>query len=199
MIDPKVFYRKFQVNFWDYKALTLERLLKDSEGKRSYFSKLLTFLKLGLFMQSDLRHLSSILGYSKNDYRLTLRVEIRQNLLHAIEVLFTLIFSLKPKMRLVDDQNLWYSFSKRRLIYQEVESIAERKEGSLDFMDLPLDLSDGSECPFGRYIFYLANNKKSHRNNKLLTYFYVQGILERKSLKLHWNAVSETLRFIQNP
>jgi len=200
LLDSKVFFKAFQVNFWDYKALTLEKLLEDSEKKPPFLIRIFPFLK-SLFRQKKLAYLSSIVGYSKTDYQRMLRVEIHQNMLHAIDTLFTLIFSFKPKDRIVDDLNFWHTYSEKNFFYDKIDSIATKQDGSLDFLNTHLDLSDGATCTLGRYIFYLWNTNRNFDNQINSSVESIKKALVSLAQELsdrgEYNSYKHGLRYLQ--
>jgi hypothetical protein len=75
MIDPKIFYSTFLVNYFDYKTTYLKFALKN-------------------YKQFHLENI--ILQYSDKDLHLTIKSDIRQTLFQAIETVFEILFALAP-------------------------------------------------------------------------------------------------------
>lgn len=134
MITTSNFYKSYQLHHHKAKAAILNKLLQEQT-----------------FKAEDL--IEPLWGFSKEDYDRTLRIEMRTNLFHAIETLFTLYFCLQPDDKgKVDDQKLFYNISKRAFHYDKIRKIAD---GTDDLSVLQTNVKFGEvDVQFGQYLFY---------------------------------------------
>lgn len=137
MFDPKIFYDKYQVNFYDYLQLSLTYLVEHHK---------------------DLYLADKILNYSDEDFILALKMEIRQLYFHSIETVFELIFSFCPNSEgYINDHEVFIKLSKsKNFIYPEIKEIALNKENGLAFLDKIITLPNGLNVSLGNYIFFFG-------------------------------------------
>jgi len=116
--DPKLFYRNFQVNYYDYIQLSLKQLLDNSNENK---------LK------------NNIIEYNTKDYERAIKSSIRQTYFHAIETVFELVFALCPdKKNSINEVEIMRTITKSDLPYKRIQDIAKDKQ-NLDFLDLQLN------------------------------------------------------------
>jgi hypothetical protein len=133
MLDHKMFYNKFQINYFDYK---LAYLVFAEEHFRDWH-------------QED-----KILNYSEKDFILAVKSDIRQTLFQAIETLFEIIFALFPqKNAKLPDMEILRTLSKGAFPYDKINKIAE-DQIELDFLKKEIILSNKEKVTLGEYIFY---------------------------------------------
>lgn len=138
MVTIKTFYKCYQMHHHRAKAITLMKLLDDKN-----------FLKA-----EDI--IDPRWGFSQDDYERMLKIELRTNLFHAIETMFTLYFCLQPNDKgKVDDFGLFKSLNKRNFYYEQIKSIAKDGNKILDVLDSIVEF-DGKKIKFGQYLFYYA-------------------------------------------
>ncbi|HMG66460.1 MAG TPA: hypothetical protein VK588_02205 [Chitinophagaceae bacterium] len=137
MITIRAFYKSYQLHHHRTKTVLLRKLLDDDTG----------------FFKAE-EVVDSTWGYTGEDYRRSLRIEMRANLFHAIETLFTLYFCLQPdKNGVVNDAGLFQNLNKRNFYYNGIKKIAENPEESLKILDQIVKFGD-LEMKFGQYLFY---------------------------------------------
>jgi hypothetical protein len=135
MINPKIFYSTFLVNYFDFKT---------------------TYLKSALNHYKEFHLEKIILQYSEKDFLLTIKSDVRQTLFQAIETVFEILFALVPdKDGYTADTEILRTLSKGEFHYKEINKIAEDK-ATLDFLDKEVQLTDGNKVSVGQYIFYFG-------------------------------------------
>jgi len=133
MIDIKIFYSSFQINYFDYK---------------------LAYLSYAENHFKELSQENNILNYSERDFVLAIKSDIRQTLFQAIETLFEIIFALLPdKNGKISDMEIMRILSKRELPYKKIQKIAE-SEKELEFLDMEIKISPEKIVSLAEYIFY---------------------------------------------
>jgi hypothetical protein len=78
MISIQTFYKSYQIHHHRAKATILKRLLESRD-----------------FLNSD-DVIDKVWKFEQEDYERMLKIEMRVNLFHAIDTLFTLFFCLQP-------------------------------------------------------------------------------------------------------
>lgn len=135
MIDPKIFYSTFQINYFDYKQ---------------------TYLTHALNNFKEFHQENRILKYSEKDFLLTIKSDIRQTLFQAIETVFEILFALTPdKNGYILDKDILRILSKSNFPYNRISKIAENAK-ELDFFGKEILLSNGETALIGEYIFYFG-------------------------------------------
>ncbi len=120
------------------KATILKRLLDDNKH----------------FDAGDI--IDQIWGFDQEDYERMLKIELRANLFHAIDTLFTLYFCLQPgEDGKVDDLGLFSNLNKRAFYYEQIRAIATSGTKALDNLDSMIEYN-GEQIKFGQYLFYYA-------------------------------------------
>lgn len=148
MIDPKLFYSKFMVNYFDYK---------------------ITYLQYALNNYKEFQPENLILQYSDKDFLLTIKSDIRQTLFQAIETVFEIIFALVPNDHgLIADQGILRTLSKGESHYNRIKQISENYK-ELDFLSENVILPDGESVPIIQYIFYFGLHKNENITEKINT------------------------------
>ena len=136
--DPKIFYKSFQVNYYDYKQLSLKYILENTD-------------KLNLD--------KVVLDYNKKDFERAIKSSIRQTYFHAIETLFELIFALCPNQDgLINEVEIIRTISISRFPYKRIEGIA-KDEKNLEFLDQEIHAGD-KKFTLGHFIFFIGITKK---------------------------------------
>jgi hypothetical protein len=136
--DPKIFYKSFQVNYYDYKQLSLKYILENTD-------------KLNLD--------KVVLDYNKKDFERAIKSSIRQTYFHAIETLFELIFALCPNQYgLINEVEIIRTISISRFPYKKIEGIA-KDEKNLEFLDQEIHAGD-KKFTLGHFIFFIGITKK---------------------------------------
>lgn len=128
------FYSTFQVNFYDYKQLSLKYILENTS-------------QVGLT--------EKILEYKNEDFIRAIKSEIRQTYLHAIETTFELIFALDPdKNGQLDEKEIVVKLSRAKFPYDRINSIAENPKEALSFLDRQVKLTNDKLVSVGHFIFF---------------------------------------------
>lgn len=135
MIDPKIFYSTFQVNYFDYKQAYQKYALNNIK-------------EFGLENQ--------ILDYSEKDFRQAIKSDIRQTLFQAIETVFDVVFALtKTSNGKYLDVDILRTLSIPTYHYDRITKIAEDKS-ELNFLDTEVKLNDNISVTLGEYIFFFG-------------------------------------------
>ena len=133
MIDIKIFYHAFQINYFDYK---------------------LAYLTYAEGHYKELNQENNILNYSEKDFVLAIKSDIRQTLFQAIETLFEVIFALLPDENgKISDIEIMRTLSKGDFPYKKIQDIVENKK-NLEFLDKQVKLSSKKIVSLGEYVFY---------------------------------------------
>src|SRR5690606_26961069 len=137
MITLQNFYSNYQLHHHRAKATMLVKLLKEKD-----------FIKAEEIIEETW-------GFKDQDYQRMLRVELRANLFHAIETLFTLYFCLQPdKDGLVHDTLLFSNLSKKKFYYDKIRDIGQGSD-NLDNLDALIE-HGGRKVTLGQYLFYFG-------------------------------------------
>jgi hypothetical protein len=148
MIDPKIFYDSFLVNYFDYKA---------------------TYLKFALNNYKEFLLEKSILQYSDREFLLTIKSDIRQTLFQAIETVFEILFALAPDQDgYTADKDILKTLSKGEFHYRKIDQIAEDKN-ELNFLDGDILLTDQNKVSILQYIFFFGLHKTDDIQEKIKT------------------------------
>jgi hypothetical protein len=100
--------------------------------------------------------IDKVWGFEQEDYERMLRIEMRANLFHAIDTLFTLYFCLQPNNDAkVDDFGLFRNLNKRIFYYEKIREIAEKGTSALDILNTEVNFN-GQKIKLGQYLFYYA-------------------------------------------
>lgn len=135
MIDPKSFYSHFQINYFNYKLAYLQNALNNYP----------------VFEKEKV-----ILEYSDKDFLLAIKSDIRQTLFQAIESVFEFFYALNPNEEgHIIDREIMRTLSRAEFHYSKIKDIAD-DINTLEYLDQPLKLSDGTLVPLGEYIFYFG-------------------------------------------
>lgn len=146
MLDPKVFYSRFMVNYFDFK---------------------LTYLRYALKNYSEFHLADVILQYSDEDFLFAIRSDIRQTLFQAIETVFEMIFALVPDEKgFIADTDILRTLSKGEFHYNKIKKISENQK-ELDFLFEEVLLSDGESVPLIQYIFYFGLYKNDEIQERI--------------------------------
>lgn len=138
MIDPKIFYSAFLVNYFDYKT---------------------TYLKHALSNYKKFQLENILLQYADKDFLHTIKSDVRQTLFQAIETVFEILFALTPdKDGFTADKDILRTLSKGEMHYKNINQISEEPE-ALDFLNKDVLLTDGNKVSVGQYIFYFGLHK----------------------------------------
>jgi len=130
IITPELFYKNYQVNYFDYKQLTLKAALESPE-------------------EETMR--GQVLGYDKSDYKRTLKSSIRQVYFHSIETLMELVFALMPnKEGIIEDDKIYFNLLNSKHAYKKLE---KHVENNFEVLDKKVFVGD-KEITLGHYIFY---------------------------------------------
>lgn len=180
MVDAKLFFSQYQVNYFDYKQCSLKYLLDN-------------YSKVALK--------DEILDYNEEDYINTIRCDIRQTYFQAIEAMFELFFALIPDRDLKIHQKMLEILTISELPYQKIKDIAENKD-LLDFLeDIGLLMSNNEVVKLGEFIFYYGfyNQKQYHESIKtsISAIKYALWILAKEfSDRSEYNSYKHGLRII---
>lgn len=145
MINSKLFYQKFQVNYFDYKVGSLNLLLDNPKI-------------------SELEN--KIAGYSEMDYKNAIKSDIRQTTYQAIETVFEVLFALVPNQNEKYEDNLMERITLSSLPYDKIRKIGSSKN-ALNFLDTEIKYKDNSTSTIGEYIFYLSINKRDEMKKQI--------------------------------
>lgn len=138
MVTIRTFYKCYQLHHHKAKAITLMKLLENGD----------------MWKAEDI--MDSIWGFNQEDYIRMLRIEMRANLFHAIDTLFTLYFCLQPDdNNKVDDLGLFRNLNKRKFYYDQIKLIAAGGVQSLNIFDTTVEF-ENNKIKYGQYIFYYA-------------------------------------------
>lgn len=142
MVTIQTFYKCYQMHHHRAKACTLWKLLENKA-----------------FIKSE-EIVDPMWGFEQEDYERMLRIEMRTNLFHAIETLFTLYFCLQPDENgKVDDLGLFRNLNKKNFYYEQIRIIASDKDISLNKLDEIVQFNE-EKVKFGQYLFYYAFKKE---------------------------------------
>jgi len=135
MVTIQTFYKCYQMHHHRAKACSLLKLLESKDFHKA----------------EDI--LDPIWGFEQDDYERMLKIEMRANLFHAIDTLFTLYFCLQPENDKVDDIGLFKNLNKRNFYYERIRTIATEGEKALDIFAKVVDFGE-QKIEFGQYLFY---------------------------------------------
>ena len=134
-MDPKKFYLGYQINYFDYKQLSLKKLLESPDP--------------------DLYQ--DVLNSSKEEYEFFLRCEIRTTYLHSISTLFELINAFRLKDGQILDDDLVFKMISGEFPYKMIRKVKEDPIEGLKFLDEKVvSLQYKEEITLGHYIFYMG-------------------------------------------
>jgi len=133
-------------------------------------------------------------------YRQTLKVEIRSTYFQAIETLFELIFSLEPRDGVVDNRNIWFflSTSKWHDNYDRIQDIAN---GELAFLDRQINANPNLIIPFVQYLFFFGVTNESKLKDVQDSIDPIRKLLRAFASEFtnrdEYNAIKHSIRLIQ--
>ena len=132
--NPEIFYRSYQVNYYDYIQLTLNEILQSIE-------------------EQDLSNY--IISYDKEDHKRAIKILIRQTLFHAIETLFELVFALKLNSKgHTEDKYIIRNLSVSHVPNEKINNIA-KDINELSFLDEMVNAGKFT-ISLGHYIFFFG-------------------------------------------
>ncbi len=137
--EPKIFYDTYLRNYHATKATYLKHILDHIDKFEIEFYK------------------KELDGDSKNEFRRTLKSDLRQTYFHSIESFFELFFALNPKgKKVLDDENVLFNLtnSNWKENYRQIKKIAEN-DNALDFLNEEITVI-GKKVSIGNYIFYMG-------------------------------------------
>jgi len=137
--EPKIFYDTYLSSYHGTKATYLKHILENIEKFEAEFFK------------------KELATDKKDDFRRTIKSDLRQTYFHAIESFFELFLSLNPKgKKVLDDENILFNLtnSNWKGNYKKIKEIAEN-EKALDFLDEEITVLD-KKVSIGNYIFYMG-------------------------------------------
>ena len=148
--DPKIFYQTYLKDYHGTKATYLKKILDDlPKYEKELFDKELD-------------------EEEKDQFRLTLKSDLRQTYFHAIETFFELFFALNPHgKQKFDDLNVLYNLANSAgpETYNKISQIA-LNENSLEFLDERIKFS-GFDISIGHYLFYMGIFKAATLSKEL--------------------------------
>src|SRR5690554_6336100 len=117
MINRNLFFSSFQLNYFDYKQLSLKYLLEN-------------YSIIGLD--------KCIIEYKESDHITAIRSDIRQTCFQAIETVFEVLFALLPdKNGHINDNRIIERITTSELPYSKIRDIAQN-ENALNDLDKQL-------------------------------------------------------------
>jgi len=137
--DPTIFYDTYLGNYHGTKATYLKHILDNIDKFEIEFFK------------------KELKDDKKNEFRRTVKSDLRQTYFHAIESFFEIFFALNPKdKKVLDDENILFNLtnSNWKDNYKKIKEIAENDK-ALDFLDEEIKALD-KQVTIGNYIFYLG-------------------------------------------
>ena len=148
--DPKIFYQTYLKDYHGTKATYLKKILDDlPKYEKEIFDKELD-------------------EEEKDQFRLTLKSDLRQTYFHAIETFFELFFALNPHgKQKFDDLNVLYNLANSAgpETYNKISKIA-LNENSLEFLDEKIKFSE-FDISIGHYLFYMGIFKAATMSKEL--------------------------------
>lgn len=141
MFTSEDFYKSFQLNFFDYKQHVNEYLLNQNKDTISKITK-------GIYYSSV------------EEFKLSVKMDIRMTSLMAMDTLFELIFALLPdyKQRIQDD-NILHNLSKKQQYYRDLGKYLNGSKGRFEALKWSIDYHNkkkntGYRCSVLRHLFY---------------------------------------------
>ncbi|MFC0878932.1 hypothetical protein ACE01N_20225 [Saccharicrinis sp. FJH2] len=179
LINSTDFYSNYQVNYYDYKQLSLKYLLNNYQN-----------LKLN----------ERILNYSDNDFLRTIKSDIRQTYLHSIETVFDLIYSLTPKKNgTISERHILETISKGTFHYDKISKIATEKDQALKFLDDEVTFSDGNKTSLIHFLFYRGSVMTTEIEDSLTAIKHCLILLANDfSDRDEYNSYKHTLKIFPN-
>ncbi|MCA9441210.1 MAG: hypothetical protein KC964_10415 [Candidatus Omnitrophica bacterium] len=139
MHEPLDFYRFYLVDHYLYKVTTLKNIYAHYDA-----------LNEGV--------LEGLTDVVEDDYRNTLRAEIRATYFQSVETLFSLIFALEPKNNQTRDREIWYTLatSDIRRENERIRGIAKGEDDFLSGQEITVTYQDGARRPVSNleYVFF---------------------------------------------
>ena len=144
MITTQTFYKCYQLHHHRAKASMLLKLLESKD----------------FYNAGDV--IDSMWGFDQDDFERMLKIEMRANLFHAIDTLFTLYFCLQPDTNgKVDDLGLFRNINKRNFYYDQIRLIATDGTKALAILDSIIEFGE-QKIKLGQYLFYYAFKKEKN-------------------------------------
>lgn len=139
IFEAKDFYQSYLKDYHYIKAKYLKGMLDNlSKSEIEFFGK-------------------ELLKEDKDNFRLTLKSELRQTYFHAIETFFELLFALNPIGKSsFDDENIqiYLTNSNWTENYKKIKEIAQ-DDKKLDFLNSEINFA-GKIISVGHYLFYMG-------------------------------------------
>ena len=177
--DYKMFYEKYQVDYWGFKIQILKNIIDDFQNLKSSI-------------------LSNITDINDSDAILTIKTDLHFTYFQMIESLFELIFAIEY----FDEENIWHYISFSKL--DNYNKIKELAEGNTELFDKTVPLRRTSDkkkinLPFIEYVFYfgpLLENEQVRKQNieniKELLVIFAEDFSDRNE----YNAFKHALRLL---
>lgn len=138
MFSSQEFYHGFQINHFDYKQLNNRYLL---ERPNKEIEKII----------------KPILGGNIEEFKRSVKVDIRLTFLLSIETLFELIFALLPdKKGIVHDADLIFQLAKKTFYYDELRKFNKGEPSKLDHLKTERSYQNGRSGTLLRHLFYFG-------------------------------------------
>lgn len=141
MVEDKLFWNRYLVNYFDYKIGTLSKALDNPKS---------------LSLEN------TILDYNETELITSIKSDIRQTVFQAIETVFEIIFALSPSIGKKSPTSILETITISELPYPKIREISESVE-ALNFFDETVILSNKSKSSTGEFIFYLGMQKSKHK------------------------------------
>jgi hypothetical protein len=139
IFEPKIFYQSYLKDYHKTKAIYLKKMLDDlPKYEKEFFGKELNI------SESD-------------EFKKTLKSDLRQTYYHSIETFFELFFALNPKgKKFFDDEFVLFNLtnSKWAKNYAKIQQIADNPK-SLDFLNEKINFL-GNNISIGHFLFYMG-------------------------------------------
>lgn len=145
MFDTREFFKRYNRNYHQFRAIYLKDILDNLEKYEP------------LFFTNPLDEEQRV------QFKRTIQLDLRQNLFHAIETFFEIFFAVSPhNKKSLSDVNLMYEMSTSawQKNYSEIRKIANG-DGRLNWLEETFKVM-GHEITKGHWIFYPGTFDKKH-------------------------------------
>ena len=150
IFEPKIFYHSYLKDYHKTKAIYLKKMLDNiPKYEKEFFGKELNINE-------------------RDEFKKTLKSDLRQTYYHSIETFFELFFALNPKGKAIfDDEFVLFNLtnSKWKKNYEKIQKIADNPK-SLEFLNEKITFTDFN-ISIGHFLFYFGIFSKEKFHKKL--------------------------------